>query len=114
VQYFLALYMDPRVWDALSEGERQAVFAGHLTFQETVKASGEFAATAAFAEPGRSLCVTARDGATEVVGGLYQQTPMFCCGYYIVECSSAERAAELAALIPDARHTAIDVRPIIA
>jgi hypothetical protein len=34
-------------------------------------------------------------------------------GYYAVDCDSPERAHELAAMIPDARLTAIEVRPVM-
>jgi len=35
------------------------------------------------------------------------------CGWYIVQCDTPARAHELAAVIPDARYTAIEVRPIM-
>jgi hypothetical protein len=34
-------------------------------------------------------------------------------GYDVVDCDSPERAAEIAARIPDARLAAVEVRPII-
>lgn len=113
MQYLLAIYMNPTVWDALGDDERNGVFSGHAAFQELVKASGEFVATAAFAEPGRSATVSVRDGVTTTRDGLFQPATSFSCGYYIVECDSDARAAEIAALIPDARYTAIEVRPLI-
>jgi hypothetical protein len=114
LRYLLAIYMDPKVWDSLAEEERQGVYGGHTELQERIKASGEFIATAAFAEPEKSATVTVRAGVASTREGLFQSASAFCCGYYIVECETDARAAELAGLIPDARYTAIEVRPLIA
>jgi hypothetical protein len=37
----------------------------------------------------------------------------FICGYYVVDIASRERAVELAALIPDARYAAVELREIV-
>jgi hypothetical protein len=37
----------------------------------------------------------------------------FLCGYYVVDVADEARAVELAARIPDAKHTAIEVRPVV-
>ena len=34
-------------------------------------------------------------------------------GFYLIECDTPERATELAAAIPDARLTAVEVRPLM-
>jgi hypothetical protein len=43
------MYMDPDIWQALSYGEREAVFAGQLEFQKTITGSGEMVGTKAMA-----------------------------------------------------------------
>ena len=45
--------------------------------------------------------------------GPYVEAKEFLAGYYVVDCDSVERANELAALIPDTRYTAIEVRPVM-
>jgi hypothetical protein len=57
--------------------------------------------------------VAARDGVPAVTDGPYAEAKEFLAGFYVVDCESAERAGELAALIPDARLTAIEVRPVM-
>jgi hypothetical protein len=48
-----------------------------------------------------------------VTDGPYVEAKEFLAGYYVVDCDRVERANELAARIPDARFTAIEVRPIM-
>ena len=43
----------------------------------------------------------------------YVETKEFMVGYYLVECATLERVTNLAAAIPDARCTAIEVRPLM-
>jgi hypothetical protein len=37
----------------------------------------------------------------------------FLAGYYAVDCETLGRAVQLAGVIPDARYTAIEVRPVM-
>jgi len=34
-------------------------------------------------------------------------------GYWLVDCESIERAVEIAARFPDARHWGVEVRPLL-
>ena len=47
-------------------------------------------------------------------GYIAGQAKEFLAGYYAVDCETLERAQELAAMIPDAALTAIEVRPVMA
>ena len=38
---------------------------------------------------------------------------MSLAGFYLVECESLERAVELAARVPDAAFTDVEVRPVL-
>jgi hypothetical protein len=43
----------------------------------------------------------------------YAESAEFMCGYYLIECRSKQRAIELAAQMPEARFTGIEVRPVV-
>ncbi|ETK37182.1 YciI family protein [Microbispora sp. ATCC PTA-5024] len=113
MKYLLSMYMNPTIWESLSEEEQSAVFQGHDEFQKTIIASGEMVGTKAIGDPSQTTVVRVRDGAAKVAEGPYVPGEEFFCGYYVVDCATRERADELAALIPDARHTAVEVRPIV-
>jgi hypothetical protein len=114
MKYLLILNINPDVLAALSEDEQQAIGAGHQKFMETIKASGEFHSTVALAEPAKSAVVKVRDGVPAVTDGPFVESKEFLGGYYLVDVASAERAYELAAMIPDAaiEGLGVEVRPV--
>lgn len=113
MKYMLLIYMNPESFEALSEDERNDIFRGHDEFQRVTRASGEFVRTEAFDFPPNSFTVRLRGGTPVVSDGLYLDTTEFCCGYYLVDCASKERAIELATLVPDAQYTGMEVRPLL-
>jgi hypothetical protein len=115
VKFLLIMHMNPAVWDALTEEERQEVMGGHGAFIETIKKSGEMISTIALAGPSESAVVGVRDGVPAVTDGPYLEAKEFLGGYYLVECESRERALELAGLIPDSKveGLGIEVRPVV-
>lgn len=113
MKYLLMITVNPSVVEALSEEDRQAVFAGHDELMKLTNASGEFVSSIALADPSNSTTVRVRDGATTVTDGPYIEAKEFLAGYYVVDCETLERAQELAALIPDAKFSAIEVRPVM-
>jgi hypothetical protein len=112
MEYLLIISMNPEVWDGLSEEVRNAVFAGHDRFQKEIVRPGELVSSVALAEPKDTKTVRVREGVPAVTDGPFVEAKEFLAGYYLVECESLERATELAAAIPDARYTAIEVRPV--
>ena len=113
MKFLLLIHMNPRIWETLTEAERQAVYDGHDALQGPIRESGELVGSVALAEPAQTATVKVRDSETIVTDGPYVEAKEFLAGYYIVECETQERANEIAAMIPDASLTAIEVRPVI-
>ncbi|MDT5026214.1 MAG: hypothetical protein QOE61_2640 [Micromonosporaceae bacterium] len=113
MKYLLMIYMNDATWESLSEAERNEVFSGHDAFIKAITESGEMVGTEALANPSNSATVRVRDGVTVVTDGPYLETKEYLAGYYLVDCESRERAIELAAMIPDARFNAMEVRPLM-
>jgi hypothetical protein len=113
VKYLLTMHMNPTLWDSLTEDQQSAVMQGHDDFQKIIIESGEMVGTKALDSPANTITVRVRDGITKATDGPYVEGDEFLCGYYVVECRSQDRASELAALIPDAQYTAVEVRPIV-
>ncbi|GAA2600257.1 YciI family protein [Dactylosporangium fulvum] len=113
MKYLLMIHANPVALDALSEQERNAIYAAHDAFVAHITESGELVGFAALADPSNSRTVRVRAGATTVTDGPYIEMKEFLAGYTIVDCETPERAAELAAMIPDAGITGIEVRPVM-
>jgi hypothetical protein len=115
MKYLLVLNINPDVLAALTEEEQQAIGAGHEKFMATIKESGEFHSTVALGEPAKSAVVKVRDGVPAVTDGPFVESKEFLGGYYLIDVASAERAYELAAMIPDAsiEGLGVEVRPVV-
>ncbi|MEV0972590.1 YciI family protein [Microtetraspora glauca] len=115
MQFLLIMHMNPQIWDALTEEERQDVMNGHGGFIKTIQESGEMIGTQALADPSTSAVVRVRDGNPAVTDGPYLEAKEYLAGFYLVDCESRERAIELAAMIPDAAvpGMGIEVRPVM-
>jgi hypothetical protein len=113
VKYLLMIYLNPATIEALSEEDRNEIFGGHDALVAQIKESGEMLGYVALADPSTSTSVRVRDGVTSATDGPYVEAKEFLAGYYAVECDTVQRAIDIAALIPDARLTAIEVRPVM-
>ncbi|WP_410569652.1 YciI family protein [Amycolatopsis sp. cmx-4-61] len=115
MKYLLAMYMNPDVWEGLSEQAREEVMTGHGEFIRRIRESGEMISTQALAAPAQSAVVQVKDGLPAVTDGPFAESKEFLAGYYLVECASQERAYEVAAMIPDAKieGLGIEVRPVV-
>jgi hypothetical protein len=113
VKYMLLIYVNPATLEALSEEERDAIFRDHDEFQKLTTESGELLGTKALADPPNTATVRVRDGVPVVTDGPYLEAKEHFAGYYLVDCESRQRAIELAALLPDAKYSAMEVRAVM-
>lgn len=113
VKYMLMMYMNPATWESLSEDDRNAVFKGHEDFMKLINSSGEMVHTKALADVSTAATVRVREGVPAATDGPYLEAKEFMCGYYLVDVETRERAIELAAMIPDAKYTAVEVHQVV-
>ncbi|MEV0065609.1 YciI family protein [Amycolatopsis sp. NPDC050768] len=111
MKYLLTINMTPAVWENLPESAKQDVYDGHDAFMKNNAA--EFVETKALAAPDESVTVQVRDGKARQEAGLIHGSETFFCGFYLVDVPTKERAIELAAQVPEAKHTAVEVRPVV-
>jgi hypothetical protein len=114
VKYLLIITMNPTLFKTLSEEEKNEIFEAHEAFQKPLKESGELLGFAALKDPAETKTVKVRDDGTSVTDGPYVEAKEFLAGFYVVDVETQERANELAAQLPDAKLTAIEVRPMVA
>ena len=100
MKYLLIMHVNPTVWESLPDATRTEVMKGHGAFMDTIRSTGEMVSTTALST--NASVVRVRDGVKVVTDGPYVEAKEFLGGYYLVEVENAERAYELAALIPDA------------
>jgi hypothetical protein len=113
MKYLLTLHMNPTLWATLTDDQKNAVYEGHGAFIKLVTDSGEMVETKALAEPAETKTVRVENGRPQTRTGPFVESDAFLCGYYVVDVESEERAVELAAKIPDAAYTAVEVREVV-
>ena len=113
MRYLLTLHMNPALWTTLTDDQKNAVYEGHGAFIKLVTESGEMVETKALAEPAETKTIQVKNGVAQTKTGGFVEAEAFLCGYYVVDVESEERAVELAAKIPDAQYTAVEVRKVV-
>jgi hypothetical protein len=111
VKYMLLIFANPEVREAFAEGEMEAIMAEAGSIMDELKASGEWAGGMGLGDAARTVRV--RDGVPAVTDGPYLEAKEYLAGVCLFDCESEQRALELAARWPDARYTAVELRPIV-
>ena len=115
MKFLIGLHINPAVLDALTDEEKAAIGAGHGTFIEALKKSGELITTQALADPSQAAVVSVRNGQPVVTDGPCLEAKEYLGGFYLIDCENKERAIELAAQIPDCaiKGLGVEVRPVM-
>ncbi|MBO0913460.1 YciI family protein [Streptomyces laculatispora] len=101
MKFLIGLHINPAVMDALTDEEKAAIGAGHGTFTESLKKSGELISTQALVDPSQAVVVSVHNGQPVVTDGPFLESKEFLGGFYLIDCENKDRAIELAAQIPD-------------
>jgi hypothetical protein len=110
VKYMLLIYGNQETWDALDAVGMEAVWSRHRELMAELKASGEFVAADGLTTADARV-VRIQDGVPAVTDGPFSEAKEVLAGYYLVDCS-LERATELAARLPEAPYSPIEVRAL--
>lgn len=112
MKYMLLIYSNPEAWQEMSQDLDRVMAEVDEILRET-RESGEWVGGEALADPVHTRTVRVRDGAPVVTDGPFLEAKEHLAGYCVFECDSPERAVELAARWPDARYTAVELRPVM-
>ena len=109
MKYLLLMYGDAATGDEPAERE--------TALREVVE-SGEWLDGAPLADPALTCTVRVRDGVAGRTTGPYQAdgrgSGAHIARYWVVDCEDLDRAAELAAGLPEARAAAVEIRQLMA
>jgi hypothetical protein len=111
VKYMLLIYDNPDTREIFSRDESLGAEIDSVFKQ--IKDSGEFVDGEGLADPSHTKTIRPVDGAPAITDGPFAEAKEHLGGYMIVDCESAERAAEIAALWPSSRFAPIEVRPFM-
>ncbi|TQS46596.1 YciI family protein [Cryptosporangium phraense] len=124
MKYLVLIYGNPLTWAhpiylndpaflALPPAERAAIHDRAEKLRDAITESGELLGGEMLDAPTTARTVRVRARQKIVTDGPYAETKEQLAGFVILDCATPERAAEIAAAIPDARFTGIELRPMI-
>lgn len=108
----LLIYGNRETWDALSGKAYQEAVRAHGELMRDLLDSGELVGNEGLTTV-QARTVRVRDGAPAVTDGPFTEAKEILAGYYLVDCESLERATEIAARVPEARFSPVEVRRVM-
>src|ERR1700683_5385333 len=85
MKFLLSMHMNPAVFNALTEEERNEIMGGHGAFIDAITKSGELITTQALADPSQSAVVRVRGGQPAVTDGPYLEAKEHLGGFYLID-----------------------------
>ena len=115
MKYVILIHSNPRsrqVFAGMTEDQRFQFARDHRDFGQSLIDSGELVHSEGLVDVAEAKWVSVENGEIMATDGPYAETKEYVAGFYIVECTSMQRAVEHAARLPEAAYTQVEVRPV--
>jgi hypothetical protein len=112
MKYMLLICRNEDLWSQLSVTERQEIYADTRVLADELTARGQYLHGHPLQPSASATSVRVRDGKRLVTDGPFAETREQLGGYMIVDVKNRDEAIEIAARIPLARTSTIEVRPV--
>ena len=113
MKYMLLIYDNAKTRETFLGEEGEELMAEVDAIMKELTESGELVGGEALADPSNTKTIRLVDGAPAITDGPFAEAKEHLGGYLIVDCESAERAADIARRWPSARFTPLEVRPLM-
>jgi hypothetical protein len=113
MKYMLLIYQNPANWSELSAQEREGVMNEASVIMNELIESGEWIGGEGLAPPDQTKTVRVRGNVPAVTDGPFLEAKEHLVGYCLIDCASEQRAVKIAKRWPDARHWAVELRPLL-
>ena len=108
----LLICRDEQVWDRLSVGERQQIYAETAELSQELTARGQYLGGLPLHPASSATSVRVRDGKRLVTDGPFAETREQLGGYMVIDVKDLDEAIAIAARVPLARTSTVEVRPV--
>jgi len=112
VKYMLMICRDEPTWDKLSVTERQQIYGETLRLSEELSARGHYLGGFPLHPSSSATSVRVRDGKRLVTDGPFAETREQLGGYMLIDVKDLDEAIAIAARVPLARTSTVEVRPV--
>ena len=112
MKYMLMICRDEQVWDRLGATERQRIYQETVELSEELTARGQYLGGFPLHPSAAATSVRMRDGKRLVTDGPFAETREQLGGYMLVDVGDLDEAIAIAARIPLARTSTVEIRPV--
>ncbi|MFL5334582.1 MAG: YciI family protein [Geminicoccaceae bacterium] len=112
MKFMCLVYNDDSLLEAMPEDEFWAFSNAHVAVDEELKRSGHSLLAEALQPAGTAKTVRVRGGKAHVIDGPYAEAKEVVGGIFLIEADNMDEAVAIAARIPSAAVTGIEVRPV--
>jgi len=108
----LLICRDEPTWEKMSPSERQKIYADTVTLSEELTSRGQYLGGNPLYPSSSATSVRVRDGKRLVIDGPFAETREQLGGYMLIDVKDLDEAIGIAARIPLARTSTVEIRPI--
>ena len=108
----LLIHFDQETWDKLGVTERQQIYAETLKLSEELTSRGQYLGGLPLHPSSSATSVRVRDGKRLVTDGPFAETREQLGGYMLIDVKDLDEAIAIAARVPLARTSTVEVRPV--
>ena len=112
MKYMLLIYRDEPSWDKLGLAEQQKIYADTVELSKELTSRGQYLGGFPLHPSSSATSVRVRDGKRLVTDGPFAETREQLGGYKIIEVKDLDEAIAVAARIPLARTSTVEIRPV--
>jgi hypothetical protein len=112
MKYLCLVYVDERKLDALPKKEMEALVAEALEYDEVLRRSGHYIASAALQRVRNATTLRVQAGKVLTTDGPFAETKEQLGGFILIEAGDLDDAIRVASKIPPARFGSLEVRPL--
>lgn len=113
MKYMLLIYHNEPSWNAITEGEREQIYAEYGKLREQLVAKGQFVTGSQLQNTGTATSIRVRDGKELITDGPFAETHEQLGGYFLIEAKDLDEATSIATKIPSARTGTVEIRPLV-
>jgi hypothetical protein len=113
MRYILLIYQNTEAWNGFSREEKEVLMHAAGELVEELSSTGEWVGGEGLAAASQARSTRVRDGVVTVTDGPFLEAKEALAGYCIVDVATQERAEEIAAAWPDARHWGMEIRALM-
>ncbi len=112
MKYMLLICRDEPAWETLNVIERQRLYAEMVELSDELTSRGQYLAGHPLQPSSSATTVRVRDGRRIVTDGPFAETREQLGGYMIIDVKDLDEAIAIAARIPLARTSTVEIRPV--